>query len=144
MNGKDNGNEDTEQEFVLEKYLEDFMVTNFDQIFGGKLELYEDAEGNGQQYPTDVGNIDILAREPSTQAYVVIELKKGRGSDQVVGQILRYMGWVKENLCQQEEEVKGVIICKAKDEKLEYALTLMNNVTLKFYQINFQLVDDKT
>ncbi len=41
----------------------------------------------------------ILAVEPKTHSFVVIELKKGRPSDQVIGQVLRYMGWVKKNLC---------------------------------------------
>ncbi len=65
-------------EFVLEKYLEDFIVSNFATIFQGKLVLYRDPEENvvGQQYTTDVGIIDILAIEPSTNNLIVIELKK--------------------------------------------------------------------
>jgi RecB family endonuclease NucS len=30
--------------------------------------------------------------------FVVVETKKGKESDKVVGQIQRYMGWVKRNL----------------------------------------------
>ena len=49
-------------EFVLEKYLEDFIVSNFEAIFKGDMKIYEDTEGNdGQQYDTEVGPIDILA-----------------------------------------------------------------------------------
>ena len=131
-----------EQEFALEKYLEDFIVTNFSSIFGGNLELYTDPEGNiGQQYPTEIGTIDILAKEPSTSSFVVIEFKKGRESDRVVGQILRYMGWVKENICQGREEVKGLIICKDRDEQLDYALKMTQNIEVKHYIINFELTD---
>jgi len=135
--------EETESEFVLEKYLEDFIISNFDSIFRGKYSLYSDSEGNiGQQYPTEVGNIDILARELESNSYIVIELKKGRESDKVVGQILRYMGWVKENLCREGENVKGLIICKDKDEKLDYALTFVqDSVKVKYYKVNFQLID---
>ena len=137
------------KEFVLEKYLEDFIVTNFDAIFGGQFELYVDAEGSrGQQYPaiandgTDVGRIDVLAKERGTGSFVVIELKKGRESDVVVGQTLRYMGWVQENLCQQGEDVKGLIICKAQDERLRYALqALPGNIRVKFYTVSFRLSD---
>ncbi|MCD6573165.1 MAG: DUF1016 family protein [Thermoplasmata archaeon] len=136
------GEEIEEQEFILEKYLEDFIVSNFEKIFRGQLELYKDEEGNiGQQYPTEIGNIDILAIEPSTNSYVVIELKKGRSSDKVVGQILRYMGWVKENLCREGMGVKGLIICKDKDERLDYALKMAENIQVKFYKVNFQLLD---
>ena len=99
-------------EFVLEKYLEDFIVSNFDTIFKGRLRVFEDSEGNdGQQYATDIGPIDILAIEEATKAFVVIELKKGRPSDRVVGQILRYMGWVNRNLCSDGQAVKGLEAC---------------------------------
>ncbi|MEZ5820827.1 MAG: endonuclease NucS [Xanthobacteraceae bacterium] len=108
-----------EQMFVLEKYLEEFIVSNFDAIFQGNLRIYYDSEGNrGQQYTTDIGPIDILAVESQSNSFVVIELKRGRPSDQVIGQILRYMGWVKEKLCADGQEVKGLVICQAQDEKL--------------------------
>lgn len=135
-------------EFVLEKYLEDFIVTNFESIFAGRWKLYEDPEGStGQQYPAIsdsgklIGRIDILAR--STNSYLVIELKKGRESDEVVGQILRYMGWVKDNLCQEGENVKGLIICKDIDERLTYALGMVQDIVqVKRYSVDFQLNDD--
>lgn len=132
---------DGEIEFVLEKYLEDFIVSNFERIFGGELVLFEDDEGNiGQQYSTEVGNIDILAEEPSSNSLVVIELKKGRESDKVVGQILRYMGWVVENLCSNNQQIKGIIICKEADAKLNYALKMAGNIELKRYIVDFKLI----
>jgi hypothetical protein len=130
-------------EFVLEKYLEDFIVTNLDRIFGGQLQLYTDPEGAvGLQYPTEVGYIDILARDRSTGSYVVIELKKGRPSDEVVGQILRYMGWVAENLCHEGQDVRGVIICRDSDDRLRYALKMVQNaIKAQFYEVDFRLKD---
>ena len=126
--------------FVLEKYLEDFIVSNFDAIFKGKLRLFEDGEGNdGQQYTTDIGPIDILAVEPTTGSFVVIELKKGRPSDRVVGQILRYMGWVKKNLCASGQAVKGLVICQESDPKLSYALEVTTNVHVRYYKVSFVL-----
>lgn len=135
-------------EFALEKHLEDFIVKNFEGVFRGQLELYRDEGSVGQQYPIvgsegrEIGYIDILAREPSTNSYVVIELKKGRESDKVVGQILRYMGWVAENLCQESESVKGLIICKDMDERLLYALKMVQDIIkIKLYSVDFQLRD---
>lgn len=128
--------------FVLEKYLEEFIVSNFEVIFKGKLKIYEDAEGlDGQQYATDIGSIDILAMEPASASFVVIELKKGRPSDQVVGQILRYMGWVKKNLCNDSQAVKGLVICRDPDPKLSYALTMTNNINVRYYSVSFALKD---
>jgi restriction system protein len=127
-------------EFVLEKYLEDFIVSNFDTIFKGRLKIYEGAEGeDGQQYGTEIGSIDILAVESSSNSLVVIELKKGRPSDQVVGQILRYMGWVKKNLCADGQNVKGLVICRDPDPKLFYALEMTSNIDIRYYSVSFKL-----
>jgi restriction system protein len=128
-------------EFVLEKYLEDFIVSNFEVIFGGKLKVYRDAEeGEGQQYDTEeIGRIDILAVEPDTNSFVVIELKKGRPSDKVVGQTLRYMGWVKKNLCRDGQVVRGLIICRHNDPKLTYALEMMTGIDVRYYNVSFKL-----
>lgn len=127
-------------EFVLEKYLEDFIVTNFATIFRNELRIFQDADGNdGQQYGTDIGPIDILAQTRSGDSFVVIELKKGRPSDQVVGQVLRYMGWVKKNLCSKGEAVKGLVICRESDPKLSYALEMTNNIDVRYYSVAFKL-----
>lgn len=125
-------------EFVLEKYLEDFIVANFQAIFKGRLRLYE---SDGQQYQTDVGTIDILAVDTTDNSLVVLELKKGRPSDQVVGQVLRYMGWVKENLCEIGQSVRGLVICREPDPRLTYALKMTTGVDLRYYAVSFQLRD---
>lgn len=130
-------------EFVLEKYLEDFIVSNFDGIFCDTLSLYRDpVEGvEGQQFNTDVGVIDILAQDPATNAFVVIELKKGQAADRVVGQILRYMGWVQENLAVNGEDVRGIVICKEPDQRLSYAIKMVPTVSIKTYSVRFSLAD---
>jgi restriction system protein len=123
-----------------EKYLEDIIVSNFDTIFKGKMNIYEDTKGNnGQQYATDIGLIDILAFEPTSNSFVVIEIKKGRSSDQVIGQILRYMGWIKKNLCKDGQAVKGLVICRDPDPKLFYALEMTNNIDVRYYSVSLKL-----
>ncbi len=101
----------------------------------------------GQQYPIvstegKAGYIDILAKEPGTDSYLVIELKRERESDRVVGQVLRYIGWVADNLCQIEEKVKGLIICREGSENLDYILKMVEAfVEVNRYRVDFQLID---
>jgi len=138
------GEPEEETEFALEKYLEDFVVSNWEKIdFGEKLKIFEDENGNlGQQYFTeDVGYIDILAKDAKNN-FVVIELKKGRKNDEVIGQVLRYMGWVRKNLCKNGENVRGLIIVRDKDSKLEYALKeISDKVEVKRYNVSFRLIE---
>lgn len=76
----------------------------------------------GRQFPTDDSNIHLLMQDKNRR-YVVVELKKGKTEDGVVGQTLRYMGWVRENLS-KAKVVRGIIVV-AKGEitnKLEMAI----------------------
>lgn len=124
--------------FYMEKQLEDFIIHNWDKTdLGKKYDLIiEDGELLSQQYRTEVGPIDILARDKSTKNYVVIELKKNQTSDDTVGQLARYMGWIKEN---KGGEVKGVIISGEYDKKLDFALKVLTNVEVFLYQVDFKL-----
>ena len=74
----------------MEKHLEDFLVMNWAQTDLGKtFDIYEeDGESVGQQYQTDTGPLDILAVSMDKSQLLVVELKKGRASDVVVGQTL--------------------------------------------------------
>jgi len=126
-------------EFAMERYLEEFIEANFDKIsFGAKLELYQDEESSGRQYPTPTGNIDLLAVDKEKNEFAVIKLKKGRTSDVVIGQILRYMGWAKDHLA-KDYNVRGIVIAREKDERLEYTLKLLPNVNLFVYSVFLKL-----
>lgn len=128
-------------EFALEKHLEDFLVKNWKQTELGKdYDIYEeDGELVGQQYPSDTGPIDILAISKDKKTILVVELKKGRVSDNVVGQIQRYMGYVLEELAEENQKVKGIIIALEDDLRIKRALSVTNNIEFYRYQINFRL-----
>ena len=83
--------------------------------------------------------IDILAEKKDGSGYLVVELKRDRASDVVVGQILRYMGYVNEHLCKDNQTVKGCIIAQRKDQKLDYALKQVNNIEFLKYELDFRL-----
>ena len=128
-------------EFALEKHLEDFLVKNWKNTSLGKnYDIYElDGEVVGQQFPSDTGPIDILAISKDKKTFLVVELKKGRVSDNVVGQIQRYMGYVREDLAEAHQEVKGVIIGSEDDLKIRRALSVTTNIEFYKYKVNFKL-----
>lgn len=127
--------------FALEKHLEDFLVQNWKHTeLGSHYNIYEeDGELVGQQYPSDTGPIDILAVSKDRKSLLVVELKKGRVSDNVVGQIQRYMGYVKEELAEENQEVKGIIIALEDDLRIKRALSVTNNIEFYRYQVSFKL-----
>jgi len=127
--------------FALEKHLEDFLVQNWKHTEIGKnYNIYEiDGEQVGKQFPTDSGSIDILAVSKDNKELLVVELKKGRVSDVVVGQILRYMGYVKEDLADKNQKVSGIIIAFDDDMKLRRALSVTQNIDFYTYKISFKL-----
>ena len=128
-------------EFALEKHLEDFLVQNWASTELGKThDIYEvDSELVGQQYPSDTGPIDILAISKDQKELLVIELKKGRASDVVVGQVQRYMGYVKEELTENGQSVRGIIIALEDDLRIKRALSVTSNIDFYRYQVNFKL-----
>ena len=68
-----------------------------------------------------------------------MELKKGRASDNVVGQIQRYMGYVMEELAEFNQTVRGVIIALDDDIRIKRALSVTNNIDFYKYQVSFKL-----
>lgn len=130
--------------FYMEEELENFLIANWDKIeLGKELELLvEDGEMVSQQYQTSIGKIDILAIDKITKQYVIIELKKNQTSDDTIGQLARYMGWVEEHKS-NGEPTKGIIIAAKFDERLYYALKKIKDVRIYLYDVDFKLKDFK-
>jgi restriction system protein len=129
--------------FVMEQHLEEFLVFNWNQTeLSKQYDLVKDDEGEvvARQYQCDTGRIDILAVNKNGKEYLVIELKKGRPSDEVVGQILRYMGFVKKELATNGENVRGIIIALESDLRMENALSMVPNIDFYRYKVDFQLI----
>ena len=126
--------------FSLEYQLRDFLASNLNSIpiRGRKLQLFVDATGrDGIEFPTAVGPIDILATN-SDGSFFVFELKRATSSDKTVGQLARYMGWVKQTIG-KDKEVFGVIVSQSVNFNLRYAASVIPNVELFEYKVSFNL-----
>ena len=71
----------------------------------------------------------------------MIELKKNQTSDDTVGQLARYMGWIKEH--KKDFSVRGIIVAGQFDKKLNYAMKVVPNIEVFLYQVNFSLKEYK-
>ncbi|MFM5241310.1 endonuclease NucS domain-containing protein [Aeromonas rivipollensis] len=79
--------------------------------------------------------IDLLAVDGSGN-YVVIELKVSKGYDRVVGQLLRYISWIKKNHAEPGQTVRGIIIAKQISEDLKLACSEVPSVSLYEYALS--------
>jgi len=117
---------------ALEKYLEDLLVEGWDSLTWATSLQYL-----GRQVPCgDLGFIDILAQDRNTGDFVVIELKRDRSDDEVVGQLSRYMGWIKEHRATVKGvEVRGIIVVHEVTPKLRAAVLPLSIVELFTYEV---------
>jgi hypothetical protein len=132
--------ETPEASFGLEFQLRDFIAQNISAIDvkGKRLRLYVDPTGrDGIEFPTAVGLIDILAVDDSG-AFFVFELKRARSPDHAIGQLTRYMGWVRQTIG-KDHEVHGIIVAKEISDTLRYAVFVVPNVSLFESEVEFHL-----
>jgi len=110
----------------LERDIEDYLVNNLSAIEAG-LEFVS------RQFVTDVGRVDILARDASGNR-VVIELKVGEAKDSSVGQIARYLGWFRRL---DGKEPRGLLIASGFPEGVRYAASVFPRLKLLCYRVQF-------
>jgi restriction system protein len=138
-----NRTEDTivsESQFALEAHLEEFIDKNWKNIeFGADLARYEQDDQSGRQFPAGPWSIDFLCIDRSNGDLVVIELKRGKSSDSTVGQVLRYIGWIEENLAKPSQNTRGIIIAQDVDDALRYAVRGLKNIKVMTYRVDFKL-----
>ena len=116
---------------IVERVLEDILEQNLEQLEPG-LNLV------GRQYSTAVGPIDLLAQDGDGQ-FVVIELKRGRTNDRVVGQVARYLGWVVDRLAGGDDRmVRAVVVGREFDQKFAAAITRIRQVKPYTYDIRLR------
>lgn len=128
--------------FPFESLLEKFLLENWERTplakEWGVFSTPDDPEA-GNQYPTDVGRIDILAIDKTQTRFLVVELKRNQSTDQTVGQILRYIGWVNKHLAKDGQSVEGLIIAHKVEKEAYYAISTLPNIRMMAYEVEFRL-----
>ena len=125
-------------EETLEALLEE-MIQREGRAFGRSLRRFESLDGlYGRQLAIPgIGRIDLLAKDLDTQELIVIELKRDKSTDEVVGQLCRYLGWVQENLAKGNQKVCRIICVHRSSEKLRLAVSAVSGVEIFEYTLSF-------
>ena len=128
-----------EENIENEIYMHKFFKENIHTYFPGyKVVNINGKSGFKYKIPEfGVGEIDLLCRDKNNN-FVVIEFKKRKGSDETVGQTLRYIGWVKKNLCKNNQKVNGIIVCREYKPKIKYAAEAIGSV-LRYFETPFNI-----
>jgi RecB family endonuclease NucS len=123
-------------QFLLERDLQNYLARNLEVIEPG-LRLYVDESEaiSGMEVEAGGRRIDILAIDRNNNL-VVLELKVSKGYDRVVGQLLRYVNWVRKELADPGQKVRGIIVCRNMTEDLRLACADVPNIELFEYQLS--------
>jgi len=115
--------------FGLERDLQLALRTNIDQLEPG-LRITD----GGKERVTEAGRIDITAMD-ARGTVVVIELKAGTASPEVVAQVLAYMGTV---AVVDSKPVRGILVAGDFHKRVILASRAIPNLELKKYSFQFR------
>ena len=133
--------EDERFEALETEHYQKLIHRNFGRLFK-RYRYYDEEFQNSHEghYATeDAGIMDFLCFDEN-ENIIVIELK-WKGTDETLAQLCRYMGWAKENLAKNNQDVLGIIVSESKDIRLEYAIKVVPNITLKQMRLDISLED---
>jgi hypothetical protein len=123
---------------LLEVHLQDYVFRNWKAIFPD-LDLFQGSQGREfRTQDPSVGIIDFLCTDKKG-GFVVIETKRETPDRQAIGQVLGYMGWVRQRLCTKGQSVRGILIANEVSDQLKLAATVIPDLALYCYEISFNV-----
>jgi len=134
LNGRRRGKASTRPDarFYNEDELQKCLVDHWQITCLGKE--WDLCRHNGHFDTREVGTLDILARHKNRPAWLIVELKVGKPSDNVLGQLLRYMGWIRARHAAEGEAIEGLVIGSERDPQITYGLGCLPNVQFICYR----------
>jgi hypothetical protein len=130
---------------LLEEDLRHYIagLPSLESIWGEKYrgyKLYSESDGRiiGELYDTKtVGQIDLLYQNANGDL-LVVELKRTEDTpDKAVGQIARYIGWIRGNIG-KDKTVESILIARSASEELKYATRALKDCNLFTYEVQFK------
>lgn len=118
--------------FGLERDLQQALRENISKLEEG-LTIID----GGSEKTTEAGRIDITAKDPKG-TIVVIELKAGKASPDIIAQVLSYMGAVSND---STTPVRGILVAGDFHKRVVLAARALPNLTLKRYGFQFTFSD---
>ena len=95
----------------------------------------------GAGYVSDVGEIDLLAEDARGELVVVLVSQKGAG-EELVAEVLQRIGWVRKHVGEDEQRVRGIVLCEGAPESLGYAASAVaDTIRFKTYRIALSFED---
>jgi len=95
----------------------------------------------GAGYASAVGEIDLLATDAHGQLVVVMIAEKGEG-EELVGQVLQRIGWVRKHVGGGKKSVRGIVLCEEPPESLGYtAAAVADTIRFKTYRVALTFQD---
>lgn len=128
------------QLLAREKILEDMILEQIKygyEVFGKKLELYQDDTIHGRQYflKEAYGFLDLLLIEKTTDTLYVVELKRNLAGVEVVHQIERYIEALEKEI---KKDIKGIICLHQSNPVLTQLVKSKANLELFTYGFDFK------
>jgi hypothetical protein len=114
------------------------MLAGRPELLEPGLRVHSDAQGKpvGVDFSTEVGEIELLARDGSGGYVVVMVAAPGQGED-YIAEVLERMGWVRKHLVTGSEKVRGILLMDQPPESLSYAAAAVaDTVTFKTYRMS--------
>ncbi|MFP4417128.1 MAG: endonuclease NucS domain-containing protein [Chitinispirillaceae bacterium] len=125
--------------FIQENQLLTYLAKHLEVIEEGLEFFVDDAGNDGFEYQTDIGRIDLLAVDREG-GLIVVQIEKVYSAQSSSGQLLGFRNWVKKHVA-NGRKVRAYLIGSKIPDTVRYALSQLDDVFLKEYELNISLRD---
>ena len=122
--------------FHYESDLQETIQFQINELFPNYKIFGENCE-EGIKYKIEGKEIDILLEGLDGNSLLIVELKAGKASEKVFGQIAMYFGLVKKRF--PNKDIKGIIIAQEISEGLINAGFLSDKISFMSYSLQVKL-----